>query len=278
MFYLKNCVNTFSYSGYVTALSFKNISDADIIEVERFACEDLKEIILCKCNLKGMEFDESCQNNLFGIYVEPSKFQFSTSDKQLITKISQHINYIWDNEGGLKQFSQIRGDIEWLKGCFFQSIQIQPANPRACHLNEASTFTHKILYKFLKTADENAATSPGGYRFEETKSFASYLRMWAGPAAYETIQKNMPLVFPSLGSTNRFIGKAHHNIIEGEIRCHELKTYLQDRNLQLVVSLSEDATRVTNRVQHDAKTNQLIGFVLPTGYSTANLLTFCTDL
>lgn len=38
---------------------------------------------------------------------------------------------------------------------------------------------------------------------------------------------------------------------------------MESRNLPLVVSLSEDATRISGRIQYDAKSNEIIGFVLP---------------
>ena len=47
------------------------------------------------------------------------------------------------------------------------------------------------------------------------------------------------------------------------MRCKDLKQFLQTRNLPLVVCLSEDATRLTGRLQYDQNTNQIVGFVLP---------------
>lgn len=45
------------------------------------------------------------------------------------------------------------------------------------------------------------------------------------------------------------------------MRCDELRVYLESRNLSMFVSLSEDATRIVDKVQYDSTTNQLIGFV-----------------
>lgn len=52
-------------------------------------------------------------------------------------------------------------------------------------------------------------------------------------------------------------------IVEGEFRTDELITYFTERNLQLRVSLPEDATRITPKVTYDVNTNQLVGFALP---------------
>lgn len=80
---------------------------------------------------------------------------------------------------------------------------------------------------------------------------------------YHTFHQNLQNVFPSLSSTNRYIRKTHGRMIEGVLRCEELAIYLKERNLPLAVSLSEDATRITGRIQYDRKTNQLVGFVQP---------------
>lgn len=86
--------------------------------------------------------------------------------------------------------------------------------------------------------------------------------MLAGPLVYETLHKNMECVIPSLSTINKSIAKKTNTIIEGVLQTRELSIYLRERNCPLVVSLSEDATRITGRVQYDARTNQLSGFVL----------------
>lgn len=115
----------------------------------------------------------------------------------------------------------------------------------------------------LKTANRNSSREKGGYRYDsEIKQYASYLRMICGPLAYETIQRNLECALPALSSTNRYILKSNCNISEGILRNEELLLYLKKRNLPLVVSLSEDATRIIGRVQYDPKSNQLVGFTL----------------
>lgn len=69
---------------------------------------------------------------------------------------------------------------------------------------------------------------------------------------------------PSIISTiDRYISKTDGFVAEGILRSNELLNYLESRNLPLVVSLSEDATRISGRVQYDSKSNEIIGFVLP---------------
>lgn len=128
--------------------------------------------------------------------------------------------------------------------------------------------THFLLGKFLDAANRNSSRKKGGYRYDsEIKRYASYLRMICGALAYETIQRNLECALPSLTSTNRYIKSANCHIVEGILRSEELLIYLKERNLPLVVSLSEDATRIIGRVQYDATSNQLVGFTLPLNVS-----------
>lgn len=121
-----------------------------------------------------------------------------------------------------------------------------------------------FLQKLLAAAQQNSTRSKGGYRYDgEVKLFSSYLRMIVGPLAYDTIHRNLEAAVPSLSSTNRYISSFKSHIVEGVLRCDELKIYLESRGLPLIVSLSEDGTRVQDKVQYDSTTNQLIGFVPP---------------
>lgn len=123
-----------------------------------------------------------------------------------------------------------------------------------------------LLNKLIESANFNGNRQPNGHRFDSSlQKFSSYFRMLAGPLAYETIQKNLFGALPSISTTNRYIRKSHCQVREGVLRSNELLAYLKERNLPLVVSLSEDGSRIVDRVQYDSKSNQLIGFVLPIG-------------
>lgn len=116
----------------------------------------------------------------------------------------------------------------------------------------------------LLTASKNASRPKGGYRYDdEMKSYASYYRLIAGPLAYQTLQKNLPHVLPSLSSVNRYVHKTNCHVTEGVLRCEELCQYLEERGLEKIVALSEDATRITGRIQYDKFTNQIVGFAPP---------------
>lgn len=92
---------------------------------------------------------------------------------------------------------------------------------------------------------------------------SSYLRMICGRLGYDTIQKNMQGVLPSIISTNRYIKASDCHIQGGEVRSQQLLKYLEDRKLPLAVVISDDATREVGRIQYDSTSNQIIGFTLP---------------
>lgn len=87
--------------------------------------------------------------------------------------------------------------------------------------------------------------------------------MLGGRLLYETIYQNLPNCFPSPTSVNRYMKEYGPKIIEGSLRCNDLLVYLSEKQCPLVVWLSEDATKITPRVEYDNATNELVGFVLP---------------
>lgn len=184
------------------------------------------------------------------------KIEFLPGERLLIIELAEHVRQIVDGNGknkGLHHFQ--RKDIknhETSKA----SVELQQ--------NIVDSRTHFLLRKFLDAANRNSARQKGGYRYDsEVKRYASYLRMICGSLAYETIQRNLECALPSLTSTNRYIKSANCHVVEGILRTEELFLYLKERNLPLVVSLSEDATRIIGRVQYDRPSNQLVGFTLP---------------
>lgn len=59
------------------------------------------------------------------------------------------------------------------------------------------------------------------------------------------------------------IHKDKERIIEGDLRCHKLRDYLERSNSPLSVFLSEDGSGIVKKIVYDTKTNQLVGLVLP---------------
>lgn len=65
-----------------------------------------------------------------------------------------------------------------------------------------------------------------------------------------------------------YINENKSTVIEGELRIKELNHYLESLKLEKNVWISEDATGIVTKVEFDARTNQMIGLVLPVDPTT----------
>lgn len=214
----------FRLAGFANAFVFKSIKEKDIADIETYMIENSS----------------------------PS-FKFSPGETKLILALASYVKKVVDEKGdntGLAHFSK--------------SIDDESHSPTNSQDRADETKTQYFLKKLLTAADRNSRREKGGYRYDnDVKLYAAYIRMIVGPLAYETIQKNLECCLPSLPSTNRYIQSSGCHVTEGILRHEELAIYLKERSLEPVVCLSEDATRISGRIQYDCKTNQLMGFVLP---------------
>lgn len=271
-FYLSFFFTNFSAYGLASAFAFKNIDENDIKDVEEFTRFTLLELLKQKAIAKNEILPIEEMSSIFGNYhLNPEDFEFSSEEKKQILKLVKHVNYKVDLDGvneNLAHFCMGENDLSGSANeAAIESIQSEVEITRS--------HTHTVLNKLLVIANRNVDRKKEGYRFDDDiKKFASYLRLLAGPYAYETLQKNLELCLPSLSSTNRYVRRMSHNIVEGVVRAADLAKYLKDRNLPPFVSLSEDATRITGIVQYDARTNQLVGFVLPVDEKTGMPIPF----
>lgn len=62
----------------------------------------------------------------------------------------------------------------------------------------------------------------------------------------------------------RCINKQKTHVIEGQLRCKELASFLDCHKTKKIVWLSEDATALISRINYDPVTNQIVGIILPT--------------
>lgn len=60
-----------------------------------------------------------------------------------------------------------------------------------------------------------------------------------------------------------YISQFKTRIVEGELRCKELRAYLEKINSKMNVWLCEDGSGINTKVELDPLTNQLVGIVLP---------------
>lgn len=237
------------------------MTDDDVNDVERFIRTDL---------ITTIEIEPKQYKFFFGEYSKiPEQFRFDDEERSTISKLIESVKYNLKTIGAhhylcnenVERIIKNNVSIGW----FFEDV----ANSKICVDSSTQTVNHEsqvhfVLDKLLETANQNFVRKPEGYRYDKhIRNWATYFRMLCGPMAYDTIQRNFECAIPSLSSTNRYIRKNNQRISEGVVRSQELLQYLRDRNLPLVVSLSEDGTKITSKVQYDPFINELVGFVLP---------------
>lgn len=61
----------------------------------------------------------------------------------------------------------------------------------------------------------------------------------------------------------RWISDSKKCILEGELRCTELRSHLSERKAGNDIWLCEDGSGIVSKIQYDPKSDQLIGMVLP---------------
>lgn len=256
--------------GFANALAFKTIDETDIDFVEN----RIRAIHVEKCH------DIKFLTNTFGktFASNPSQFQFLRGEKRQIKELVKHVQNVVDKDGincGIHHFKPTTeiNTAKWIcPRCSGEKNESSLLNKDIVNSNTPSQY---FLKKLLAAFDRNSQRKKGGYRYDDDiKLFAAYLRMISGPLAYQTLQKNLQSVLPSLPSTNRYINASNYRIVEGIPRYDELLVYLKQRNLPLVVSLSEDATRIVGKVQYDSSANQLVGFVQPINIQTGMPIAF----
>lgn len=209
--------------------------------------------------------DEYDPIDLFGHFyaTDPTSFQFLPGERQLIKSISIHVMRKIDEGGENNNIDYFRKN-ECIDNGVKPKMKKKNQQEIAKETMANKSLTHFFLGRLIDTANANSKKRKNGYRYDvDIRRFATYLRMIVGPLGYETIQRNLECAIPSLPTTNRYVQKSSCHVTEGVLRCRELLLYLNERNAPLVVSLSEDATRIVGRPQYDSKTNQIIGFVPP---------------
>lgn len=230
------------------------MTDSALNEMEKFIREDLLNLIPT----------DSSKEDFFGPFAKnPKRFFFLPGHRHLIKELALHVKQTVD-QNGLKYFN-------------VSTKLNEIANENESHTEEKSTTrAHYFLNKLKTVADQNATRKKGGYRYEkDIQLFSIYLRIIVGKLAYQTLQSNLEAALPSLPTVDRYIRSSHFQIIPGVLRTGELLQYLNERNLPKMVSISEDMTRIINRVQYDSRTNQLYGFVEPINRQTGMPIPCC---
>lgn len=249
-----------SFCGFDNPVAFSSIGEDDINAVEEYVKNDL---------ITTIEVEPSQYTSFFGDFTKfPERFRFDDKERCQIKELVQNVKTIVDSVGA-QHYLYDENAAKKVKnsapvGCFFKEVINTKVDASTQSENHQSQ-THYFLNKLLETANQNATRKKEGYRYScDMQQWATYFRILAGPMAYETLQRNLEIALPAISSTNRYIRKTSERMVEGELRTQQLLNYLNERNLPLVVSLSEDGTRITSRIQYDVGSNQIVGFVLPT--------------
>lgn len=141
-------------------------------------------------------------------------------------------------------------------------LRQQLAYDRSQRSETAGLESITVLRSIIDAAKTNIGRSKNAYRFKSTlKQWFSYIYTVSGRFAYEVLEKNLGCAVPSITTVRRTVSHFSCKVSEGVFRFKQLKEYLLENNFPLTVWISEDATRITSRVQYDSCTNQIVGFV-----------------
>lgn len=126
--------------------------------------------------------------------------------------------------------------------------------------SKETTNVGNMLQLLLDCAKINTDKNPNGRRYSTViKELAFLIYSISRLSIYEILSANLCL--PSISPVRKQI-YCNKVLTEGEFRIKEFKLFLQERH-PLRVHISEDATRVNERIQYHSTTNQVVGFTLP---------------
>lgn len=159
----------FSFCHLDSPMLFKDQTNDEILEVELFVREQRLKIIDSK---KITASSENTMEFHFGPYANIShEFKFRVGDKKQIYIIIAHVKKLVET-----------GDIGLFKTN--QMKRTQEKRSSAAKTQEMSSDAAQTYYfqnKLNEVADQNANRDRGGCRyFDETKQFATYIRILAG--------------------------------------------------------------------------------------------------
>ncbi|KAJ8685783.1 hypothetical protein QAD02_021576 [Eretmocerus hayati] len=122
-----------------------------------------------------------------------------------------------------------------------------------------------LLDLLIESRDElKNRKSPTGNRYKHTlKKFCAYLRLTSGRILYEILSYNLKNTISTLSAIDKFINQSAETVTEGELMIDQMVKFLDVRGLPRVVVLSEDATRIVNKLCYNSHSDQYVGRVLP---------------
>jgi hypothetical protein len=203
-----------------------------------------------------------------------------------VPRSAEHISRFISHEEDVKNFKLQEGEKSEIKGIFdiLENISIEQFNRAGDDINEFTKEVEKkiredpskmdviratLLSKdqeiFNKMLNETASTykrgSQGNEFSDAFKKFCSYLYVKMGRGAYKILELNASI--PSISTCVKNIQKKYKGIEVGKIYAKELREFLERNNLEKIVCISEDATRLKPYLKYDSKLQELSGLVLP---------------
>lgn len=97
---------------------------------------------------------------------------------------------------------------------------------------------------------------------DHMKEVSLYMYSVAGRIAYETLQRNLPGIFPSTSCVRTKLARKER-MKEGRFRFTEIKEKALQRKENLYVVVSEDDTKVEERLRYDYEHDEIMGLQLP---------------
>lgn len=252
------CYSICSFCGYSNLIAFKKFSENDLLYIENMTRTELLRRITEKCKRMKIDVKKIEKANFFGTFASNiHDFNFSEYERSMIFTTAEKLrglNPALSQSEEKLVIDKSKSVKNWFCDANYETKKevIAPAE------------SQKLLLKMMEISERNAPRPKHGYRYDDQwKRFTVANRILSGPMAYKLQQSNLKGCYPSISTTNRYIHKSNHAIVEGELLVNDLKDYLTKKNQPMWVSLSEDGTRVENRLQYDSKTDQLVGYVLP---------------
>lgn len=161
-------------------------------------------------------------------------------------KITEYFPLITENAQNVIEKHNLCTEIE--KN--YQCLQGTDSEPPSC----------KNIIKILRdTSLNNTQRGKNKKVYRNTlKEFCTYLYIIGGKLIYETLQANLKDSIPSLATVKRTIHGCQ-SIEEGQMRFRDLKNFLRNNGYPMRVWISEDQTKIVERVEYDSKTNKIVG-------------------
>ncbi|CAH1171175.1 unnamed protein product [Phaedon cochleariae] len=170
----------------------------------------------------------------------------STKTKQYQLLITNYVEH-------LDQIEFVMKENDDLKKILFQEIP---------ELNTTDTESNiPVFLKILnKAAQQNMKLTKNNKFSDDLLQFSVYLFIIGGRLLYESLYANLKKSLPSVSTVTRTIASTN-NFEEGVLRFRELNEFLEKRKLPKIIWISEDATRITGRIQYNP-TSDTLGQVL----------------